>query len=103
MVMVDEVIPASGLHCMEGTWQKRTRMYDKMNSVGANEIIIDSPEHNKQPEDMGIEQMQRIIRLYRDRAVIWKRTMFALYPHIHTGEGRRRRTAFPIQRSWRCP
>jgi UDPglucose--hexose-1-phosphate uridylyltransferase len=42
-------------------------MYDKMNGVGANEIIVDSPQHDKVPEDIGAEQVLRIIRIYRDR------------------------------------
>ena len=42
-------------------------IYDKMNSIGANEIIVESPLHNKPPEDMGIEQMIRIIRTYLHR------------------------------------
>ena len=42
-------------------------MYDKMNGVGANEIIVDSPEHHKLPEDMGAEQVLRILQIYRSR------------------------------------
>jgi UDPglucose--hexose-1-phosphate uridylyltransferase len=42
-------------------------MYDKMNSIGANEIIIESPQHSVRPEDMGLEQMARVITTYRDR------------------------------------
>ncbi len=42
-------------------------MYDKMNGIGAHEIIVESPEHNKTPEDMDITQMERVILTYRDR------------------------------------
>ncbi len=42
-------------------------IYDRMNNIGANEILIESPEHNIRPEDMGLEQMVRVITLYRDR------------------------------------
>jgi UDPglucose--hexose-1-phosphate uridylyltransferase len=42
-------------------------MYDKMNSIGASELIIESPHHNVQPEDMGLEQMTRVIQTYKDR------------------------------------
>ena len=42
-------------------------IYDRMNSIGANEILVESPEHNTRPEDMGLEQMIRVITLYRDR------------------------------------
>jgi UDPglucose--hexose-1-phosphate uridylyltransferase len=42
-------------------------MYDKMNGIGAHEIIVESPEHNKRPEEMDISQMERVILTYRDR------------------------------------
>lgn len=42
-------------------------IYDKMNSIGANEIIIESPDHNIRPEDMGLEQMKRVMTLYKYR------------------------------------
>jgi len=53
---------------VEGNLDRRgVGLYDRMNSIGANEILIESPEHAVKPEDMGIEQMVRVIRLYRDR------------------------------------
>ena len=47
--------------------RKGVGIYDMMNSIGANEILIESPEHNRRPEELGIEQMIRVITLYRDR------------------------------------
>lgn len=47
--------------------RKGVGMYDKMNSVGANEIIIESPEHDRQPEDIGHDQTLRVVRTYRQR------------------------------------
>lgn len=47
--------------------RKGLGMYDRMNSIGANEIVIESPEHSIQPEEMGTEQMLRIIKVYRNR------------------------------------
>jgi len=53
---------------VEGNLDRRgVGLYDRMNSIGANEILIESPEHAVKPEDMGVEQMVRVIRLYRDR------------------------------------
>lgn len=53
---------------VEGNLDRRAAgIYDKMNSVGANEILIESPDHNIKPEDMGLEQMVKVIKLYRDR------------------------------------
>ncbi len=50
-----------------GLGRKGVGMYDKMNSIGANEIIIESPQHNTPPEDMGIDQMIRVIVTYKHR------------------------------------
>lgn len=54
-------------------------IYDRMNTIGANEVLIESPEHNVKPEDMGIEQMVRIITLYRDRLVDLSKDMRLRY------------------------
>jgi len=42
-------------------------IYDRMNSIGANEILVESRDHNVRPEDSGLEQMIRVVTLYRDR------------------------------------
>ncbi len=53
---------------VEGNLDRRAvGIYDRMNNIGANEILIESPKHNIKPEDMGLEQMIRVIKLYKDR------------------------------------
>ena len=53
---------------IEGDLERRAvGIYDKMNSIGANEILVESPVHTVRPEDMGLEQMIRVVTLYRDR------------------------------------
>lgn len=47
--------------------RKGMGMYDMMNSIGANEIIVDSPEHDKSPEDLGQEHLLKVLRIYRER------------------------------------
>lgn len=47
--------------------RKGVGMYDMMNSIGANEIIVDSPEHDKPPEELGPEHLLKVLRLYRER------------------------------------
>ncbi len=42
-------------------------MYDMMNSFGVSEVVIESPEHKVAPEDMGADQMERVIRAYLSR------------------------------------
>ncbi|MCX8026241.1 MAG: HIT domain-containing protein [Thermodesulfovibrionales bacterium] len=44
-------------------------MYDKMNSIGANEIIIESPIHNRPPEDIGLKQMSYVLKTYKNRLI----------------------------------
>ena len=47
--------------------RKGEGMYDKMNSIGANEIIVESPYHSVKPEDIGLDQMARVLMTYKDR------------------------------------
>lgn len=63
-------------------------IYDKMNSIGANEILIESPEHNIRPEDMGLEQMIRVITLYRDRVADLKKDSRLRYILIYKDSGK---------------
>jgi UDPglucose--hexose-1-phosphate uridylyltransferase len=42
-------------------------MYDSMNSVGADELVVEVPEHGQRPEDMGPEQVLKVLELYRFR------------------------------------
>ena len=62
-------------------------MYDKMNSIGANEVIIESPHHNVRPEDMGLEQMTRIIQTYRDRISDLEKDSRLRYTLIYKNQG----------------
>ena len=42
-------------------------MYDKMNGVGAHEVIIDTPTHDARTGSMAVEQIERLLWAYRDR------------------------------------
>ncbi len=42
-------------------------MYDKMNGVGAHEVIIESPDHKKEIPDLHDKQVEDIIWSFRDR------------------------------------
>jgi UDPglucose--hexose-1-phosphate uridylyltransferase len=68
--------------------RKGVGIYDKMNSVGANEILVESPDHNKKPEDMGIEQMTRVITLYRDRLIDLEKDSRLRYILIYKNSGK---------------
>ncbi|MBI4690247.1 MAG: galactose-1-phosphate uridylyltransferase [Nitrospirae bacterium] len=90
------VIPSSKpILQIEGDLGRRgIGMYDKMNSVGANEIIIETPDHNKKPEDMGFEQMVRIIKLYKERVADLEKDSRLRYILIYKNSGREAGTLY---------
>lgn len=63
-------------------------MYDKMNNIGANEIVIESPEHDKRPEDIGLGQMLKVITLYRERLADLERDARLRYALIYKNSGK---------------
>ncbi|MEW6109647.1 MAG: HIT domain-containing protein [Nitrospirota bacterium] len=63
-------------------------MYDKMNSVGANEIIVESPEHSAKPEDMGLDQMVRVLMTYRERMSDLEKDPRLRYTLIYKNSGK---------------
>jgi len=68
--------------------RKGVGFYDIMNSIGANEILIESPDHSLRPEDMGIEQMMRVITLYRDRIADLQKDSRLRYILIYKDSGK---------------
>lgn len=68
--------------------RKGMGMYDKMNGIGANEIIVESPEHNRRPEDIGAEHLEKIITLYRDRMADLEKDERLRYILIFKNSGR---------------
>lgn len=49
--------------------RKGVGMYDRMNSIGANEIIVETPNHNESPEDIGFKQMAYVLKTYKNRLI----------------------------------
>ena len=68
--------------------RKGLGIYDKMNSIGANEIIIESPEHTKRPEDLGPEHMAKVITLYKNRLVDLQEDSRVRYILIYKNSGK---------------
>jgi UDPglucose--hexose-1-phosphate uridylyltransferase len=48
-------------------------LYDRMNGVGAHEVIIESPEHRAGLGDLSVERVQAVLWAYRDRIVDLRR------------------------------
>jgi UDPglucose--hexose-1-phosphate uridylyltransferase len=63
-------------------------MYDAMNGIGAHEIIIESPYHDVPPEDMGLDQMTRVVHTYRDRMADLEKDTRLRYTLIYKNYGR---------------
>ncbi|MDI6802188.1 MAG: galactose-1-phosphate uridylyltransferase [Thermodesulfovibrionales bacterium] len=68
--------------------RKGVGMYDKMNSIGANEIVIESPLHDTAPEDIGIDQMTEVIKTYRYRIYDLEKDPRFRYTLIYKDHGR---------------
>lgn len=63
-------------------------MYDRMNNIGANEIVIETPEHERSPEDIGIDQINRVLNVYRDRLADLEKDARLRYVFIYKNRGR---------------
>lgn len=42
-------------------------IFDKMNGVGAHEVIVETPDHEKDLVDLSVEQVNQVIWAYRER------------------------------------
>lgn len=42
-------------------------MYDKMNGVGAHEVVVETPEHRKHWADMEVKQLEDVLWAFKDR------------------------------------
>lgn len=55
---------------IEGSHEKTSvGLYDRIGGFGAHEVIIESPEHDLEMSDMSLEQVERVIRCFRDRCL----------------------------------
>ncbi|MCL5773590.1 MAG: galactose-1-phosphate uridylyltransferase [Firmicutes bacterium] len=63
-------------------------MYDMMNGVGAHEVIIESPEHDKPISHLSEKQVEEILWIYRDRFMALQRDPRLKYILIFKNHGR---------------
>lgn len=52
-----------------GLDRKGLGAYDRMNGVGAHEVIIETPQHNLNLADAPLPHLERVIQMYRERLV----------------------------------
>lgn len=48
-------------------------LYDRMNGIGAHEVVIETPEHRKMMADFSEKQMEDVLWAYRDRILDLKK------------------------------
>ncbi len=53
---------------IEGDLDKEGRgLYDKMNGIGAHEVIVETPNHGETLSDLPVERIQDVFVAYRER------------------------------------
>ncbi|HZX35366.1 MAG: galactose-1-phosphate uridylyltransferase [Deltaproteobacteria bacterium] len=62
-------------------------LYDKMNGVGAHEVIIESPNHKDTLSTISVKQFEEVLWAYRDRIVDLKRDVRLRYALIFKNHG----------------
>ncbi len=80
--------PAKGPAAAKSSWQLRvipnkfpalrieenaertgTGLYDRIGGFGAHEVIIENPDHGREIADLELEEVELILRVYRDRCL----------------------------------
>jgi UDPglucose--hexose-1-phosphate uridylyltransferase len=55
---------------IEGGLDRRGEgLYDKMNGVGAHEVVIEGPHHDQDLADLPVEHIQQVLLAYRERVL----------------------------------
>ncbi len=55
---------------IEGALDRRgLGAYDKMNGIGAHEVIIETPQHDLNMADAPVQHLEKVLRMYRERLV----------------------------------
>jgi len=62
-------------------------LYDRMNGIGAHEVIIETPEHNRDLVDMADEELRDILWAYRERMLDLERDSRFRYILIFKNHG----------------
>ena len=104
--------PPDPLYRVEGDPERRADgIYDQMQPVGADEIVIETPEHNRKLEDLTDDQIllvtqawgQRVEDLKRDRRFKYVSIYKKLRPPSSGKPGRARTRIRKLPRPRSCP
>ena len=73
---------------VEGGLDRRGEgIYDRMNGIGAHEVIIEGREHERELSELTIAEITRVLRAYRDRIVDLKNDLRFRYILIFKNHG----------------
>jgi UDPglucose--hexose-1-phosphate uridylyltransferase len=76
------------LYRVEGdTGRRADGMYDTMQAVGADEIVIETPEHNRRLEDLTEDQILMVMEAWRQRIEDLKRDRRFKYVSVYKNYG----------------
>jgi UDPglucose--hexose-1-phosphate uridylyltransferase len=83
--VVPNKFPALGI---EGSLNRQGEgLYDKMNGIGAHEVIIETPEHNLTLATMPARRVEEVLWAYRDRIIDLKKDRRFKYILIFKNHG----------------
>ena len=73
---------------IEGGLDRRGEgMYDRMNGIGAHEVVIESPDHSAELSDLSLPEIERVLRAYRDRILDLKNDLRFRYILVFKNHG----------------
>ncbi len=83
--VVPNKFPALGI---EGSLNRQGEgLYDKMNGIGAHEVIIETPDHNLTLATMPVDKVEAVLWAYRDRILDLKKDRRFKYILIFKNHG----------------
>ncbi len=83
--VVPNKFPALGV---EGVLNRQGEgLYDKMNGIGAHEVIIETPEHQSTLATMPVQRVEEVLWAYRDRIIDLKKDRRFKYLLIFKNHG----------------
>jgi UDPglucose--hexose-1-phosphate uridylyltransferase len=83
--VVPNKFPALGI---EGTLNRQAEgLYDKMNGVGAHEVIIETPDHQSMLANLPVRAVEDVLWAYRDRIIDLKKDRRFKYILIFKNHG----------------
>ncbi|MBI2342693.1 MAG: galactose-1-phosphate uridylyltransferase [Deltaproteobacteria bacterium] len=75
---------------IEGSLNKRgDGVYDMMNGIGAHEVIVESPDHNKTLANLSDQQFEDVLWSFRDRIIDLKKDKRFRYILVFKNHGQR--------------